>query len=73
MAGNKKSKLTTVEIERLKGTSIQHRLDIVRELFSSFDGLLIDGALFEKGTTTSSIEMVYEKGKLQNKIRIKVQ
>jgi hypothetical protein len=66
----KKKQLTTVEMERLNTCSIQHRLDVIRSLFSSFDEIHIEGNLTIEART-SSVEMVFEKGKLQNKVRIK--
>ncbi|HKC04606.1 MAG TPA: hypothetical protein VKC54_01935 [Patescibacteria group bacterium] len=66
----KKKQLTTVELEKLNTCSIQHRLDVIRSLFSSFEEIHIEGNL-TIDAKSSTIEMVFEKGKLQNKVKIK--
>lgn len=57
-------------MERLNTCSVQHRLDVIRSLFSSFEEIHIEGNL-TIDAKSSVVEMVFEKGKLQNKVRIK--
>lgn len=67
--GVKKKQLTTVEMGRLNTCSVQHRLDVIKSLLSSFDELQIEGNVTREAKS-SSVEMVFEKGKLQNKVKL---